>query len=353
MEVNRRQIIQSLIARATGNASVMFRIAELLRAEGDELQAVDWCGRALALAADDLPMTSRCRAFLSKPVPGWHFQMLTDHHRNQVYDAAIRRAIRPGARVLDIGTGSGLLAMMAARAGASMVFACEAEPAIARAATEIVAANGYSDRVRVIARHSSTLRADADLGGRVDVLLSEIIAGNLIGEGVLPSHEHAVRELLVPGGRVVPARGTIHAALAAFDGYKPSPLAMVEGFDLSIFNRLRRREGSVPGNSNRLQLRGATADLFAFDFASMQYRRSERTRIELTSDGGMVNGVIQWFTLELDDEIRYDTLPARGVPRSWMLDFYPLERPRHTAPGETLVFHAAHDRTELLIWPAD
>jgi len=298
-------------------------------------------------------MTSRCRAFLSKPVPGWHFQMLSDQHRNQVYDAAIRRAVWPGARVLDIGTGSGLLAMMAARAGASMVFACEAEPAIARAATEIVAANGYSDRVRVIARHSSTLRADADLGGRVDVLLSEIIAGNLIGEGVLPSHEHAVRELLVPGGQVVPARGTIHAALATFEGFNPSPLAMVEGFDLSIFNRLRRREGSVPGDSRRLQLRGAPADLFAFDFASTQFCRSERTKVELTSDGGMVHGVIQWFTLELDDEIRYDTLPGRGVPRSWMLDYFPLEHPRDTRPGETLLFHAAHDRSELLIWPAD
>ena len=41
------------------------------------------------------------------------------------YDAALRRAIRPGCRVLEIGTGSGLLAMMAARAGAAQVVTCE------------------------------------------------------------------------------------------------------------------------------------------------------------------------------------------------------------------------------------
>lgn len=349
MEVRRRQLIQALEPRATGNPEMMLRLADLLRAEGEEIQAVDWCAQALALASSDLAMVSRCRAFLSRRVPAWHFSMLADERRTSTYDAAIRRAVRPGARVLDIGTGSGLLAMMAARAGAAEVFTCEAEPAIARAAEEIIAANGYADRVRVIARHSTTLDAQTDLGGRVDVLLSEIIAGNLIGEGVLPAHEHAIRELLAPGARIVPAKGVVKVALASLGGFNPSPLTTVGGFDLSIFNRLRAWEGVVRRDSGRLQLRSDSADLFQFDFTDGGYCRPARTTLRLQSHGGRVEGVVQWFTLKLDDEVGYDTRQPADTPPSWVLGFHPLAQPRDTAADEILTFEASHDRSNLLI----
>src|SRR4029079_4411538 len=70
-------------------------------------------------------------------VPGWHFAMMDHHKRNEAYEAAIRRAV-PGKRVLDIGTGAGLLALMAARAGAAKVTACEAVPIIGELAREII-----------------------------------------------------------------------------------------------------------------------------------------------------------------------------------------------------------------------
>jgi type II protein arginine methyltransferase len=53
--------------------------------------------------------------------------------------------VGPATKVLDIGTGTGLLAMMAARAGAREVVACEMNPAVADAASAIVERSENAD----------------------------------------------------------------------------------------------------------------------------------------------------------------------------------------------------------------
>jgi type III protein arginine methyltransferase len=98
---------------------------------------------------DPLQLNARINldAVLEKAVPPWHFAMMNDVPRNSAYEEAIRR-VAPGRSVLDIGTGAGLLAMMAARAGAKWVVSCEQTPWIAAKAREVVAANGVGDRPR-------------------------------------------------------------------------------------------------------------------------------------------------------------------------------------------------------------
>jgi len=179
--------------------------------------------------------------------------------------------VRPGDRVLIIGTGSGLLAMMAAHAGAASVVSCEANPAVAAMAAEIVAANGFADRIRVIPRQSTDLEVEADLGSPVDVVISKVLAANLIGEGVQTTMEDAVR-LLKPGGRMVPASADMIVALAEWSDLEP--VERVCGFDLGAFNRLRQGELGIDGGSGALKLRSEPTVLFSFDFAAATIWRS-------------------------------------------------------------------------------
>jgi len=333
-----------------GNPAAMLSLARMLQADRQPERAFAMCRAALLLAPDDAEFAAKARRFVGGTVPDWHFNIVKDEARNAAYDAALRRAVKPESRVLEIGAGAGLLAMMAARAGAGQVITCEMTPAIAEKAAEIVALNGYADRVRVVAMHSDTLDAEADMGGRADILVSEIVSNNLLGQHVLATHERAVRDLLKPGARVIPSRGVVRAALAHDARADLVRLTKVAGFDLSAFNTLARPVRDFPVGHERLSLRSEPADLLAFDFASARYCAPGQAAQVCRSTGGEVNGIAQWIALELDDVTRYENRPGPGATSCWGVLFYPFAQPLQTVPGQDIRVCASHDRESLTIW---
>ena len=342
--------IAALLPRAEGNPAAIIQIAHLMRKDGQRERALSLCHKALALASTDAELVGQVNRFLSGDVPAWHFSIVRDDVRNAAYDAALRRVVRPNSRVLEIGTGTGLLAMMAARAGAAQVVTCEMNPAVAQIATDIVARNGFANRVRVIAKHSDALDVEADLGGRVDILVSEIISNDLLGEDVLAAHERAVRTLLKPGGIVIPARGIIRVALVEDLRDDRERLENVDGFDLSAFNRFMRPVRSIRVGHERLKLRGNAADIFAFDFGASEFCAPARASVACVATGGRVNGIAQWIALEMDGETRYENRPAPGATSCWAVLFLPLPHPIDASKGQKIRVFGSHDRHRVSIW---
>ncbi len=344
------QIIAALLPQAKGNPAALLHLAQLLRKDGQRQRALALCQEALALAPADAELARQAYRFLADDVPDWHFAIVRDDVRNAAYDAALRRAVRPHSRMLEIGTGTGLLAMMAARAGAAEVVTCEMNPAVAAAATDIIARNGFADRVRVIAKHSDALDVEADLGGPMDLLVSEIVSNELLGEDVLPAHERAVRDLLKPGARVIPARGVIRVAPAEDARDDKLRLGEVDGFDLSPFNRLMTPVRRLKVGHERLQLRGEPADLFTFDFATSEFCAPARACVTCRAAGGRVDGIAQWIVLDLDRETRYENRPRPGAKSCWAVLFHPLLQPIDTLPGQEIRILGSHDRHRISIW---
>lgn len=298
----------------------------------------------------DHPALKRAQALLSAPkIPSWHFPMLRDDQRNRAYEAAISHHVRPGLRVLEIGTGSGLLAMMAARAGADHVVSCESNPQIAETARAIIAANGLSERVTV-KTGSSTDFTSEDIGGRADVLIAEVFGASLIEEGAVPSIGHARAHLLKPDAVMIPMRGRLAASLADYKSRTPSTLAEVRGFDLSLFMRFRAESRMIRSSSPKLALLGPPTDLFNLDFMEDDTPLAAEVEVDLTSSGGQPRFVVTWLSLELAPGVEYTNAPIPGYESHWGIMLYPLLESGSLEPGDVVRIGAAYDVAGVHVW---
>ena len=344
----RLQALEALIVRAEGNAPAMAALSRLLRTDGWKEAAADLAARALALAPDNAEVSAIAREILSADVPSWHFAIVRDKPRNLAYEQALHRAVKPGSRVLEIGTGTGILSMMAARAGAAHVFTCEAEPSVALAAREVIARNGLADRITVLSKHSTDIDP-AELGERADVFVSELVSNDMLAENFLPVVTDAIARLVKPGGVVIPARGRVRVALAHDARMEARRIGTISGFDFSSFNRLACPFYQIGVGSPHLTLRSEAANLFDFDFESGGPWPKPRGQAEVRAQGGPINGIVQWIALDMDRGGLYENQPGVGASSSWAALFHPFPA-EIECPGQACTIFGHHDRTALRLW---
>ena len=278
--------------------------------------------KARAIHGEDAAWQAAIRKVAASQVPDFHRDMLRDHHRNALYKEALEWHAK-GRTVLDIGTGSGLLAMMAARAGAQHVYACEANPLLAAAALKAIAANDLSNAITVLPSHSTALDAKKDLGGGVDLVVSEIFSDDLLSESMLPSLEHARRELCEPDAIFVPEHAAIEVALAQYDGFQPEA-TRIEGFDLSAAFDVLPQAAKHHPEHERITPVSASAEAFSFDFTSgksIPAREMRQIALELTS--GTCNAIAQWLEIRFADDLVYENAPGSDRSLHWYVCLSP------------------------------
>ncbi len=107
-------------------------------------------------------------------------QCLLDEERTRKFEQAINAAVGPDSVVLDVGTGSGILALFAARAGAKKVFSIEFDPFVAKLAHENIQRNGYGDVVQVMLGDARNIRLPE--GTTIDVVTMEMLTTGMVDE---------------------------------------------------------------------------------------------------------------------------------------------------------------------------
>lgn len=279
-----------------------------------------------------------------KLVPRWHFPMMNDEARNEAYNRALQKVITPDSVVLDIGTGSGLLSMMAIRAGAKHVYTCEAEQIIAEKAKEIIALNGMADRITVIPKMSTSVQVGVDMPEQADVLVSEIVDVGLLAEGVVSSTQHARALLIKPGAPILPCGAVVYAALIESEQiHQDNHVATANGFDVSPFNEF----SSIIYQQKRIDnyrhvLLSEPFEIFSFDFAGASITPAQREICVQVSRNGTFHAIVMWFHLYLDNEIFINTWPEQN-DSCWMQAVQTMPEAVTIKASHTVTVSAEHD----------
>lgn len=313
--------------------------------------------KALEMEPDNLQVRFHAEWALKKKVPGWHFGIINDQMRNDTYDRALREFIKPNSIVLEIGTGTGLLAMMAARAGAKKVYTCEMEPLIAQAARENILKNNLQDQISVIQKKSTELRIGEDLPERADVLVSEITNSGLLGEDVLPVMEDAMTRLVKKNAVLLPRQIAVQGVLIS-EISTILPLRDtqdINGFDLSAFNRFKPLTCPIDRTSLKQVMPNtlsAPLELLRFDFTSQKHFTELSKTVKIpVSRTGKIYGLVKWIHLQFTEDLIYENRPPLETCWAPILHLFP--KPISVEKGQLLPLCVVHKQRDIRIYPAD
>jgi predicted RNA methylase len=343
-------------AVAPENDLVLANLAVALAESGQRDEALIEFRSLLELQPDNIHVRHQMRRLTSAMVPFWHIPMLNDTRRNDAFELAIRKAVEkegPDARVLDIGTGSGLLSMMAARAGATNIVTCEKVPIIAETAERIIALNGYESQIRVVNKGSSELAVGKDIAARADILISEILSSDLLAENVLSTFEDAHARLLRDGATIVPRAATAVGCLvesAALSEY--AFVGHVSGFDVSPFGALAAQRLPVHGTMTSWRRLSGDIDLLRVDLSAREHAAEIRMLPVPVLNDGVAVGVVQWMNLDLADGVAFSNHPDDRSDGGWLQVLHTFPQPIPVRAGEQLDLMVGHDRSSLIVMPA-
>lgn len=307
-----------------------------------------------ALDLCDPQVTHRWRQIQAQRAPANQFLLLRNELRTTAFRNALAARIKPGDLVLEIGTGSGILAMMAAKAGASQIVTCEHQALMANVSKSIVRDNRMEDKITVLAKKSSQLEIGRDLPRQADVLVADLFTGALLEAGGLSLIHQARKALTRSNGHVIPAAASLRGRLVGGADLESLCRAnLLDGLDLSRFNLFSPPVVQIlPERFVTLQYQACSEiiECFDFDFNTLAGFEPRQRSLEVKSTGeGTALGLLQWIRLELSPGNSLESDENSEIAWSRYLHVFP--QPIALKAGQAINLHLEHDRNSFSVWP--
>ena len=242
--------------------------------------------------------------------PALYYQdMLGDARRMERYRQAIEQVVQPGDIVADLGTGLGVLAIMAVQAGARHVYAVDVRPQIIPITQRVLDANKLADRVTLIQADAT----EVQIPEPVDVIVNELIGDFGTDENIYECVAAVVGSSLKHGGRVLPRRLSTHLVGVEYDDEFRGV------FSENFFGMDLRAAVEEPFSSDVVMhsLRNRPRELTnivaveAIDFETELPPRAYRYEIDLeVVRDGKLQGFAGFFDCELADGVTLGNYPC-------------------------------------------
>jgi predicted RNA methylase len=261
--------------------------------------------------------------------------MIADRVRMNSYHEALRRSVRPGDVVVDLGAGTGIFALLACRFGARRVYAIEPTDAIL-VAREIAAANGHAERIEFIQK----LSTEITLPEQADVVISDL-------RGVLPflgrhisNIVDARTRLLKPDGALIPQRDDMWLAVVEAGDiyYEHFGHWNEHEFDMTAARR-------IVTNTTGWRIKQATPEILLAEpqlWATLDYSTvsdpnvAGQTTFTAMRDG-IAHGLLVWFDATLAKGIGFSNAPGVENPtKVYGNSFFPWSSPVELGAGDQI-----------------
>ena len=261
----------------------------------------------------------------------FHRQMLGDRVRNQAFHDALKKVIRPGMTLTDIGAGTGVLSFFARKLGAKACYLYE-HGEILQIAKKIAKENGI-DGCHFLARHSSEEKKPV----RTDIVVSETLGNFALEEHLIENMEDAKR-FLKPGGILIP--GTLEQYVAPVTSdriYKELALWDRVGFGIDFASA---REITF----QNIYVRTIHPDeLFAdairrwdvINFSQTNKSICQASEIWMCDRDVTFFGFALWWKTELVPGVMLSSAPG-DPPTHWEQIFMPVPQPMEMKKGESV-----------------
>jgi SAM-dependent methyltransferase len=253
----------------------------------------------------------------------YHQTMLADGVRNKLLYEAIKQNVTPETSFLDIGAGTGVWAILAAKLGAKRVVAVEIEecliPVIYRHAQE----NGVANKVEIIHANSN----DVKIRGKFDVIVSELFGNDAIGSETVKSFVYIRNRFLAPNGVLIPQKLAMLAVPVHYDrsiNDLPADLPLTTEFLRSI--KLNYGQHLTLADRQNIEFLAEPKKLIEIDFRTVE-TAPILENLSLTwnvKDLRRANAIVTYNQSTFTDKIEMDSFGSQSWGAS-LNEFVPFE----------------------------
>src|SRR3990167_4259682 len=264
--------------------------------------------------------------------PTVHIEMINDKVRTLAFKQALKRAIKPGDVVFDLGTGTGILAMFAAKLGAE-VYAIDSAGGIFEAAKVNISRNKLNDKIKLITYTGDKI----SLPKKADVVVSECLGHFGFDEGMIKAVTDS-KYLLKNSGVFIPGKVRLCVAAVSvpemYDAYIDTWKKLRYGLDFSHM-RSKAVERIYIATFSPSDLVSYPTKIIDFTMGNDSADLLKGGATITIKKAGKIHGLVGWFESELVSGLMLSTSPL-SAPTHWEQCFLPLIKPLAAKAGDKL-----------------
>lgn len=290
--------------------------------------------------------------FIRHRYPSWYIDAVNDEWRNAAYRETLKHLATPDSVMLEVGTGTGLFSMMAIQAGFRHVYTFEANPNVAKIATECIRRNGFEDHITLINQLFGK-GDEIDLPEMPDVIMHEMSGDNLIVTDLFEVITTARSLGVAEDVPFLPHKFAIHAQVVGDPKLhaKTHVPAGVEGLDLTAINLLSMSR--IPLDRGVAVKNTLSAPFVASEHDAAQSQTlDEGTKVidvDITG-AGTAYGVVHWICQTFPGGATYENTPGRWC--NWQPHYWPFNEPKDVTSGDKVAVEVTTFRGQTYLQDA-